>query len=876
MTNKILKGSNYLAFTADMSQKGLASRLLFQQRDIFLHTGLAPGQTEREGKKKASTVTDDKNFDLRTGSRNSVKAEREREKQITGGAVIKWGLRITQQEIEEPNIAAEAKPRLANNKNRHRISETHVESGDTVAERLDCSPSTKANRVQSPAGSLRKWESCRTMLLVGGFSLGSPVFLRPCISALLHTHLTSPSSALNTSLLRAAQKFTTQLKLDHLAEIKFYWSVEIFGLSNAAVTGRTKDKTILTCVCPRPRCNEEFWAILFTVKRTHLKSTKCLCPNGLVVFLLVSDDFVDSIPTPFCPSFIFRPSNMAGPLPLQVRGEERWPFCAWVLVHLSPACARVLATSHTASADKFEVQQCPHALECSDELERLSCARDRRNWISLTFPMLARPCRRLMNQHTCTKWPHRYHRSSSRTAELQISSGGCQNKRWPPTAADWCQAWELKMDYGLAHAGGGCGNQKWPPTGDDSMWNDKAGRKKGKFKREKRKSNMAAIGKENRAGGFGVTSSKMPALAPGQDARFAGNEGVGMKSACSGEAEACLWKGQKGKLGTTSIRAAKRGRLYLAHVHKADGDSNPIGWIRIRWLFLASVVLAVTRLASRYRNTVVRVRSQAGSSWEEREIPYVRVCHTENFRLRCAGFPKRPFFSLRSLSIAIGCCLLGKALSYLTGPLKIRQHRHGSYVIRVQTVNTRQKVIQSVRIGKWSYSVFKYRMSPLKRGPVGHVCKGAKEGENTVKCDNKVPRTTPKVVKGTGEDMLRDHIDSYPTGPLSKDSSCITHESSWVGAADSGLHGKRRRNQSARSAKQCLGMGEAGTMRAAAWNESGSNEAPSLNGSSAMRDLNRYGITLKCRRGWIRQRFELNTIDNMAWPACVTTTFLAT
>ncbi|KAJ8874259.1 hypothetical protein PR048_025102 [Dryococelus australis] len=39
------------------------------------------------------------------------------------------------------------------------------------------SPPTKANRVQYPAGSpdFRKWESCRTMPLVGGFSRGSPV-----------------------------------------------------------------------------------------------------------------------------------------------------------------------------------------------------------------------------------------------------------------------------------------------------------------------------------------------------------------------------------------------------------------------------------------------------------------------------------------------------------------------------------------------------------------------------------------------------------------------------------------------------------------------------------------------------------------------------
>ncbi|KAJ8892059.1 hypothetical protein PR048_004633 [Dryococelus australis] len=47
----------------------------------------------------------------------------------------------------------------------------------TVAERLARSPPTKANRAHSPAGSLgfRKWESCRTMPLVSGFSRGSPV-----------------------------------------------------------------------------------------------------------------------------------------------------------------------------------------------------------------------------------------------------------------------------------------------------------------------------------------------------------------------------------------------------------------------------------------------------------------------------------------------------------------------------------------------------------------------------------------------------------------------------------------------------------------------------------------------------------------------------
>ncbi|KAJ8873499.1 hypothetical protein PR048_024317 [Dryococelus australis] len=53
----------------------------------------------------------------------------------------------------------------------------------TVAERLTRSPPNKANRVQSPAGStdFSKWESCRTLPLVSGFSRGSPVSPAPSI-----------------------------------------------------------------------------------------------------------------------------------------------------------------------------------------------------------------------------------------------------------------------------------------------------------------------------------------------------------------------------------------------------------------------------------------------------------------------------------------------------------------------------------------------------------------------------------------------------------------------------------------------------------------------------------------------------------------------
>ncbi|KAJ8871701.1 hypothetical protein PR048_028028 [Dryococelus australis] len=48
-----------------------------------------------------------------------------------------------------------------------------------VSERLACSPPIKANRLQSPAGSLpdfRMWESCRTNPLVVGVSRGFPLF----------------------------------------------------------------------------------------------------------------------------------------------------------------------------------------------------------------------------------------------------------------------------------------------------------------------------------------------------------------------------------------------------------------------------------------------------------------------------------------------------------------------------------------------------------------------------------------------------------------------------------------------------------------------------------------------------------------------------
>ncbi|KAJ8883726.1 hypothetical protein PR048_015580 [Dryococelus australis] len=74
--------------------------------------------------------------------------------------------------------------------------------GAAVAERLACSLPTKANRVQFPAGSpdFRKWKSCQTMPLVGGFFSGFLPFPPPLHSGTAPYSLQSHSSALKTSL----------------------------------------------------------------------------------------------------------------------------------------------------------------------------------------------------------------------------------------------------------------------------------------------------------------------------------------------------------------------------------------------------------------------------------------------------------------------------------------------------------------------------------------------------------------------------------------------------------------------------------------------------------------------------------------------------
>ncbi|KAJ8869359.1 hypothetical protein PR048_030934 [Dryococelus australis] len=74
--------------------------------------------------------------------------------------------------------------------------------GAVEAEWLDCSPPNNANRVRSPAGLLpvfRKWESCWRCRWSVSF-LGDLQF--PRIQELLYTHLSSPASALITSMRR--------------------------------------------------------------------------------------------------------------------------------------------------------------------------------------------------------------------------------------------------------------------------------------------------------------------------------------------------------------------------------------------------------------------------------------------------------------------------------------------------------------------------------------------------------------------------------------------------------------------------------------------------------------------------------------------------
>ncbi|KAJ8887997.1 hypothetical protein PR048_007482 [Dryococelus australis] len=80
--------------------------------------------------------------------------------------------------------------------------------GPRWAEWLDYSPPTKRNRIQFPSGSAAHISYVGIVPHDGaGWRVYSGIFsfYRPCIPALLHTHLTSSSSALKTSMLKSAK-----------------------------------------------------------------------------------------------------------------------------------------------------------------------------------------------------------------------------------------------------------------------------------------------------------------------------------------------------------------------------------------------------------------------------------------------------------------------------------------------------------------------------------------------------------------------------------------------------------------------------------------------------------------------------------------------
>ncbi|KAJ8866891.1 hypothetical protein PR048_032753 [Dryococelus australis] len=61
----------------------------------------------------------------------------------------------------------------------------------------------------------REWESCQTIPLVREFSRGSSSFPCPVIPALLHAYLTSPSSALKTTMFKSLPNLFTHGRLHH-------------------------------------------------------------------------------------------------------------------------------------------------------------------------------------------------------------------------------------------------------------------------------------------------------------------------------------------------------------------------------------------------------------------------------------------------------------------------------------------------------------------------------------------------------------------------------------------------------------------------------------------------------------------------------------
>ncbi|KAJ8894552.1 hypothetical protein PR048_007209 [Dryococelus australis] len=153
-----------------------------------------------------------------------------------------------------------SKPRTGNQRTSTPTSKEtphNFDSGATVAERLNCLPPPPH---QGELGSMLgrstpdfcELESCRTMPVVGGFSRGYPVSLAPFIPGLLHTHLTSPASALKTSLLRLS---TSVQRQNRLSTSELTLGLQVFtsttaGLRRARDPGRLLLPGLLCGVIP--------------------------------------------------------------------------------------------------------------------------------------------------------------------------------------------------------------------------------------------------------------------------------------------------------------------------------------------------------------------------------------------------------------------------------------------------------------------------------------------------------------------------------------------------------------------------------------------------------------------------------------------------
>ncbi|KAJ8883873.1 hypothetical protein PR048_015728 [Dryococelus australis] len=120
--------------------------------------------------------------------------------------------------------------------------------------------SHKANWVQSPAGSpdFRKWEPCRTMPLVSGYSRGSPAS-PPLHSGTAPYSLQSPSSALKTSLLRAPQISSLTVGTNSNSFMSMFECVYILQHSKYT-SSDTKPQIYCLTLKPPRRCT---WIFMF-------------------------------------------------------------------------------------------------------------------------------------------------------------------------------------------------------------------------------------------------------------------------------------------------------------------------------------------------------------------------------------------------------------------------------------------------------------------------------------------------------------------------------------------------------------------------------------------------------------------------------------